>query len=52
VDRRRERAMPPSTLFLAKRVQSLPWLQEMLRPGLEAKGAKIKAGLMARTVAA
>jgi hypothetical protein len=44
--------MPASTLFIAKLVQSLPWLQEMLRPGLEAKGAKIKAALMARTVAA
>jgi NADP-dependent 3-hydroxy acid dehydrogenase YdfG len=47
VDRRGERAMPGSTLFLAKLVQALPWLQEMLRPRLEAKGAKIKAGLMA-----
>jgi NADP-dependent 3-hydroxy acid dehydrogenase YdfG len=51
VDRRRERALPASTLFLARLVQALPWLQEMLRPGLEAKGAKVKAGLMAQAAA-
>lgn len=45
VDRQRERAMPLSTLRLAKLIGYLPWLQEILRPVLEAKGAKVKAGI-------
>lgn len=48
VDRRRERSMPASTLFLAQLVQWMPWLQEALRPALERKGAKIKAQWRAR----
>jgi NADP-dependent 3-hydroxy acid dehydrogenase YdfG len=43
IDRRRERALPRSTLLLAKLAAALPWLQEVLRPALAAKGAKIKA---------
>jgi len=42
VDRKRERAMPASTLFLARLVQWLPWLQEIVRPALERKGARAK----------
>jgi hypothetical protein len=45
IDRKRERAMPRQTLLLAKVARSFPWLQEMLRPALEAKGAKLKAQL-------
>jgi NAD(P)-dependent dehydrogenase (short-subunit alcohol dehydrogenase family) len=45
LDRRRERALPRSTLMLAKFAATFPWLQEMLRPVLEAKGAKVKAKL-------
>lgn len=41
-DRKRERALPASTLRLAKLVGAMPWLQEILRPMLEAKGAKAK----------
>jgi NAD(P)-dependent dehydrogenase (short-subunit alcohol dehydrogenase family) len=48
MDRRRERAMPRSTLLLAKIARSMPWLQEMLRPMLEAKGARVKAKLKAQ----
>jgi NAD(P)-dependent dehydrogenase (short-subunit alcohol dehydrogenase family) len=44
-DRQRERAIPASTLRLAKLAALFPWLQEMLRPSLEAKGARVKAGL-------
>ncbi len=47
IDRKRERAMPRSTLLLAKISRSMPWLQEMLRPALEAKGARVKAKLKA-----
>ena len=47
VDRRRERAMPRSTLLLAKLSRSFPALQEWLRPMLEAKGARVKARLRA-----
>jgi short-subunit dehydrogenase len=43
-DRKRERAMPASTLFLAKLATAMPWVQEMLRPMLERKGARVKAG--------
>jgi hypothetical protein len=43
LDRRRERAMPQSTLWLARLAQWLPWMQEMLRPSLEKKGARVKA---------
>ena len=48
IDRRRERAMPRSTLLLAQVVRSFPWLQELLRPMLEAKGARVKARLKAQ----
>lgn len=44
-DRQRERAMPSSTLLLAKLIGYAPWVQEILRPVLEAKGARVKAGL-------
>jgi len=47
-DRRRERAMPMSTLRLAKLAGSFPWLQEWLRPALESKGARVKAELRKR----
>jgi NAD(P)-dependent dehydrogenase (short-subunit alcohol dehydrogenase family) len=47
IDRRRERAMPRSTLVLAKLSGTFPWLQELLRPSLEAKGARVKARLRA-----
>jgi len=46
-DRRRERAIPRSTLMLAKIAATFPWIQEMLRPTLEAKGARAKAKLKA-----
>lgn len=52
IDRRRERAMPGSTLLLAKLSRSFPWLQEMLRPALEKKGAKVKARLRAKAAGA
>lgn len=42
IDRKRERSMPASTLWLVRIVQWMPWLQEALRPSLEKKGAKIK----------
>jgi hypothetical protein len=42
LDRRRERAMPASTLALARAAGWMPWLQEALRPALEAKGARAK----------
>ena len=45
LDRRRERALPRSTLMLAKFAATFPSLQEVLRPALEAKGAKVKARL-------
>ena len=45
MDRKRERAMPISTLYLAKLATALPWLQDMLRPSLERKGARVKAEL-------
>lgn len=48
IDRRRERAIPRSTLLLAKLSGTFPALQETLRPALEAKGAKVKAELRAR----
>jgi len=41
-DRKRERAMPASTLFLAKLIGTMPWLQSMVRPALEKKGARVK----------
>ncbi len=41
-DRTRERAMPRSTLMLARLAQRMPWLQEALRPLLERQGAKAK----------
>ncbi len=48
IDRRRERAMPRSTLLLAKLSRAFPALQELLRPMLEAKGARVKARLKAQ----
>ena len=42
VDRKRERALPQSTLWLARLAQWMPWLQELLRPTLEKKGARVK----------
>ena len=45
IDRKRERALPRSTLVLARLAATFPWLQEWLRPALEAKGAKVKARL-------
>jgi NAD(P)-dependent dehydrogenase (short-subunit alcohol dehydrogenase family) len=47
-DRRRERALPRSTLFLARLSATFPWMQEILRPSLEAKGARVKAKLRQR----
>jgi NAD(P)-dependent dehydrogenase (short-subunit alcohol dehydrogenase family) len=52
IDRKRERAMPRSTLMLARLAGSFPWLQEMLRPVLERKGAKAKARLRAEAAGA
>ena len=46
-DRRPERALPASTLRLAKLIGVLPWLQEWLRPPLEKKGARVRARLQA-----
>jgi NAD(P)-dependent dehydrogenase (short-subunit alcohol dehydrogenase family) len=43
LDRKRERAMPASTLFLAKLIGMFPRLQEVARPILERKGARVKA---------
>jgi hypothetical protein len=48
IDRRRERAMPRSTLLLAKVLRAFPAVQEWLRPMLEAKGARAKARLKAQ----
>lgn len=45
MDRKRERALARSTLLLARLAATFPWLQEMLRPALEAKGARAKAKL-------
>ncbi|MBK6452051.1 MAG: SDR family oxidoreductase [Steroidobacteraceae bacterium] len=45
IDRKRERALPRSTLVLAKLAATFPWMQEWLRPSLEAKGARVKAML-------
>lgn len=49
IDRKRERALARSTLLLARLAATFPWLQELLRPALEAKGARVKAGLAQRT---
>ena len=48
IDRKRERAIPASTLRVVRLVQWLPWLQEALRPRLERKGARIKQEWRAR----
>jgi NAD(P)-dependent dehydrogenase (short-subunit alcohol dehydrogenase family) len=45
IDRKRERALARSTLVLARLSATFPWLQEVLRPALEAKGARVKARL-------
>jgi NAD(P)-dependent dehydrogenase (short-subunit alcohol dehydrogenase family) len=47
-DRQTERALPLSTLRLAQLIGFAPWLQEILRPALEARGAKVKARLKAQ----
>ncbi len=47
-DRQAERALPLSTLRLAQLIGFAPWLQEILRPTLEARGAKVKARLKAQ----
>ena len=49
MDRKRERALARSTLVLARLSATFPWLQELLRPSLEAKGARVKAKLAQRT---
>lgn len=41
-DRKPERALPASTLLLAKAANAMPWFQELLRPALERKGARVK----------
>jgi NADP-dependent 3-hydroxy acid dehydrogenase YdfG len=48
LDRKRERAFPFSTLQLAHLGQRMPWLQELLRPALERKGARAKEEWRAR----
>ena len=48
LDRRRERALARSTLILARLSATFPWLQDVLRPSLEAKGARVKAKLRQR----
>jgi len=48
IDRKRERAIPASTLRLVRLIQWMPWLQEALRPMLERKGARIKQEWRAR----
>jgi len=45
IDRKRERAIPAQTLALAKVAATFPWVQDMLRPALEAKGARVKEKL-------
>lgn len=45
IDRKRERALARSTLVLARLSATFPWLQDLLRPTLEAKGARAKARL-------
>ena len=51
MDRKRERALARSTLVLARFAANFPWLQEVLRPSLEAKGARVKAELARRAAA-
>ena len=46
-DRKRERSMPASTLMLAQIATAAPWLQDLLRPMLERKGARVKAQMRA-----
>ncbi|HTZ71301.1 MAG TPA: SDR family oxidoreductase, partial [Acetobacteraceae bacterium] len=50
LDRKRERALPMSTLLLAKAAAAAPWLQELLRPMLERKGARVKAAMRAKSI--
>ncbi len=45
IDRQRERALPASTVALAKMMSAFPSMQELVRPALEAKGAKVRAEL-------
>jgi hypothetical protein len=40
--------MPAITLVLAKLGTAMPWLQELLRPALERRGARVKAAYRAR----
>jgi hypothetical protein len=51
IDRKRERAMALSTLLLARLAATFPRLQQLLRPALEAKGARVKARLARRSAA-
>ena len=45
IDRTRERAIPGQTLVLARIASTFPWVQDALRPALEAKGARVKEKL-------
>jgi short-subunit dehydrogenase len=45
IDRQRERALPASTVALAKVMSAFPSIQDLVRPALEAKGARVKAEL-------
>jgi NAD(P)-dependent dehydrogenase (short-subunit alcohol dehydrogenase family) len=49
IDRKRERALARSTLLLARLAATFPMLQQLLRPALEAKGARVKARLARRS---
>jgi short-subunit dehydrogenase len=48
LDRQRERAIPAQSLALARLVSTFPWIQEVLRPALEARGARVKQELRAQ----
>jgi NAD(P)-dependent dehydrogenase (short-subunit alcohol dehydrogenase family) len=52
LDRQRERAIPAQSLALARLASTFPWVQEVLRPALEARGARVKQELRARRPAA
>jgi len=51
LDRTRERAIPAQSLALAKLVSTFPWVQDLLRPVLEARGARVKQELRSRSSA-
>jgi NAD(P)-dependent dehydrogenase (short-subunit alcohol dehydrogenase family) len=46
IDRQRERALPASTVALAKVMSTFPSMQDLVRPVLEAKGARVRAELL------